>query len=222
MYFLFALMWVLSTENQFSIFRTKIRRFTTPVSRRLLSVSAYPFRTQATRLPLKDCMVWLLLAKTLRQQRSERRFVCACPGSACLYAGAAVDTSAGVGITLIPFGDSAHGTHGNTPPAVHTPGLVHHRRARHSAAASGFHHAFVKPGRRCGRIFRMHNGRQVYIIHKAAPNRRACSRSQQSGLPAAIGKRAVLYECSPTKVAPPAMRKPRARSMSPSSTSAFS
>ena len=158
-------MWGKRTENQFSIFRTKIRRFTAPVSRRLLSVSAYPFRAQATRLPLKDCMVWLLLAKTLRQQRGERRFVCACPGGACLYAGAAVNTSAGVGITLVPFGDSAHGTHGNTPPAVHTPGLVHHRRARHSAAASDFHHAFVKPGRRCGRIFRMHNGRQVYIIH---------------------------------------------------------
>ena len=39
-YFFFALMWVLHAENQFSIFRTKIRRFTAPVFHRLLSVSA--------------------------------------------------------------------------------------------------------------------------------------------------------------------------------------
>ena len=38
-YFFFALMWVLHAENQFSIFRTKIRRFTAPVFHRLLSVS---------------------------------------------------------------------------------------------------------------------------------------------------------------------------------------
>ena len=38
--FFFTPVWVLITENQFSIFRTKIRRFTPPVFHRPLSVSA--------------------------------------------------------------------------------------------------------------------------------------------------------------------------------------